>query len=300
MKPNPCYRLGTFRLAYLLAKILPRSAAQALAGLIGRAGYAFSKGPRAALRENLRHVSGKEGRALDLLCRENFTNFIKMLADYFYCISRETTRAKSLVAERRGDENIKEAFDRGKGVILITAHLGNWEMGGTLLALRNIPLTVVTLNEPTTKLTHWRDRYRRRLGIKTVMVGSDTFSFVEMIKTLRNNEGVAMLVDRPYAGSGTPVLFCGRETLFSSAPALLWQHTEATVLPAFVLQNKKGRYLSFAGKAIEMRKHEDQRKGLAANTQLVADAFEAIIREHPEQWFNYVPIWKNLEKPGNE
>lgn len=295
MSPNPCYRLGTFRLAYLLAKFLPRPVTQALAGWIGRAGYAFSKGPRAALRENLRHVSGKEGDELDALCRANFTNFIKMLADYFYCTSGGTARAKGLVVERRGDENITGAFEKGKGVILITAHLGNWEIGGILLALRNIPLTVVTLNEPTSELTRWRDGYRRKLGIKTVMVGSDTFSFVEMIKTLRNNEGVAMLVDRPYAGSGTPVRFFGRETLFSTAPALLWQHTEATVLPAFVLQNKKGRYLSFAEKAIPMRRYDDQREALAANTQLVATAFEAIIREHPEQWFNYVPIWKNNE-----
>jgi len=118
---------------------------------------------------------------------------------------------------------------------------------------------------------------------------------VEMIRTLRNNEAVAMLVDRPYEGSGTPVCFFGRKTLFSTAPALLWQHTDATVLPAFVLQNKKGRYLSFAEKAISMQRHDDQRQAIAINTQLVATAFEAIIREHPEQWFNYVPIWKNDE-----
>ena len=96
----------------------------------------------------------------------------------------------------------------------------------------------------------------------------------------------------PVCRSGTPVRFFGRETLFSTAPALLWQHTGATVLPAFVLQNAKGRYLSFADTAIPMERHDDQQEAIAKNTQLVATAFEAIIREHPEQWFNYVPIWK--------
>jgi lauroyl/myristoyl acyltransferase len=295
MSPNPCYRLGTFRLAYLLANILPRPVAQALAGSIGRASYSFNRQSREALRENLRLVTGADGPELDDLCRDNFANFIKMLADYFYCTGGNGARATGLLQERSGDENLTAAFERGKGVILITAHLGNWELGGILLALKNLPMTVVTLEEPTTELTRWRDNYRRRLGIKTIMVGSDKFSFVEMIKTIRNNEAVAMLVDRPYAGSGTPVRFFGRETLFSTAPALLWQHTDAAVLPAFVLQNKKGRYLSFADTAIPMERHDDQRKAIAINTQLVATAFEGIIREHPEQWFNYVPIWKHNE-----
>jgi KDO2-lipid IV(A) lauroyltransferase len=289
------YNLGTFRLARCLANILPRPLSQILAGSLGRGSYAFNKKSREALRENLRLVTGMEGENLDHLCRENFANFTRMLADYFYCTGDNGDRAAGLLQEWRGYENLTASFERGKGVILITGHLGNWELGGIILALKNLPMTVVSLEEPSTELTRWRDDYRRRMGIKTITVGSDKFSFVEMIKTLRNNEAVAMLVDRPYEGSGTPVRFFGRETLFSTAPALLWQHTDATVLPAFVLQNKKGRYLSFADTAIPMKRHDDQQKAIAINTQLVATAFEAIIREHPEQWFNYVPIWKKNE-----
>lgn len=295
MSPNPCYRLGTFRLAYRLANILPRTVSQKIADWIGRFSFSVGVDSRNALKANLQRVSGLDGAALNNLCRENFANFIKMLADYFYCTGGKAQRAEKLLEEWHGYENLVAAFERGKGVIIITAHLGNWEMGGILLALKKLPMTVITLEEPTTELTTWRDAYRRRLGIKTIKVGGNTFSFVEMIKTLRNNEAVAMLVDRPYAGTGIPVQFFGQETQFSSAPALLWQHTEATVLPAFVLQNKKGRYLSFANPAIPMERHDDQRQALAKNTQLIATAFEKIIRAHPEQWFNYVPIWKQNE-----
>jgi KDO2-lipid IV(A) lauroyltransferase len=286
------YGIGTFRLAYSLANTLPRSASQAIAGFLGRASCNLKKKSREALRENLRLVTGASGRELDYLCRENFANFIKMLADYFYCTGDHARHADGLLEEWRGFENLTAAIARGKGAIIVTAHLGNWELGGILLALRGIPMTVVTLEEPSTELSRWRDDYRRKLGIKTITVGSEKFSFIDMIKTLQNNEIVAMLVDRPYAGSGTPVRFFGHDTLFSTAPALLWQHTDATVLPAFVLQNKKGRYLSFADPAIPMERHDDRKEALAKNTQLVATAFETIIREHPEQWFNYVPIWK--------
>ena len=118
-----------------------------------------------------------------------------------------------------------------------------------------------------------------------------------MIQTLRRNEFLAMLVDRPYAGTGTPVRLFGHTTEFSTAPALLAQHTGAAVLPAFVLRQPGGRYVSLAEPIIPMTATDDRRADLAANTQRVATAFGNIIRQHPSQWFNYVPIWSAAVHP---
>lgn len=298
MKRNPLYGLIAFKMAHGFAKTFPRSICQQLAATIGRVSYARSDHVREALRANLAFITGLDGAALDALCNANVSNFSKMLADYFYCISGEPARIRPLLEEWRGFENLVAARERGKGVVLITAHLGNWELGGLLLALEGLPMTVVTLEEPSTELSRWRDNYRRRLGIKTITVGSDKFAFVEMMNTLRRNEILAMLIDRPYENSGTPVEFFGRQTLFSTAPALLCQHTDAAVLPAFVLQNKSGRYLSFADPSIPLEKSENPRDDLANNTQRIAEVFEGIIRQHPEQWYNYVPIFKAHEVPS--
>jgi KDO2-lipid IV(A) lauroyltransferase len=197
--------------------------------------------------------------------------------------------------EWRGFEHLEQARAAGKGTILVTAHFGNWELGGTLLALRGLPMTVITLEEPTSQLTRWRDRQRQRLGIKTIAVGpGHDFAFVEMIQALRRNEIIAMLVDRPYAGTGTSVNFCDRPTEFSTAPALLWQHTEAAVVPAFVIETGSTRgYTSFADPALSFVRTGDTRADLVANTQRMATHFEAIIRERPDQWFNYAPVWKS-------
>ncbi len=287
MKRNPAYRLATFRAALALAQMLPRDFSQEIAGAIGTASYALATEGRAALRENLRLVTNRRGNDLDDLCRANFANFLKMLADYFYCSTAEPPQIRALLGSWRGFENLTAARARGKGGILITAHLGNWELGGILLALEGVPLTVVTLEEPTSELTRWRENYRRRLGIKTIAVGADKFAFVEIIGALRRNEFVAMLVDRPYAGSGAPVQFFERELLFSNAPALLWSHTGAAVLPAFVLQMASGRYVSIIEPAVEMGDNA------AANTQRIAQVFESMIRAHPEQWYNYAPLAQN-------
>ena len=289
--PPTLYSLRAFKLGLVLARILPRSLAQRLAPRIGRATVARRPDERAALRGNLRLVTGDDVR-LDALCAENVANFSRMLADYFLCAATAGECADRLLECWNGIEHIEAARARGKGVILVTAHLGNWELGGILLARHGLPLNVVTLEEPSGELTRWRDAYRRRLGIKTIAVGpGHDFASVEMIHALRRNEIVAMLVDRPYAGTGSPVTLLGQRTEFSSAPALLWQHTDAAVVPAFVLQNPGGRYVSFADPMLPFAPANDPRAGIAANTQRLATHFETIIRQHPEQWFNYVPIW---------
>jgi len=287
MTGNPWYRLDTFRAALRLVSMLPRDVAQEVAGALGRAGYEFARTGREAARENLARITGLRDLMLEEMCRQNFDCFLRMLSDYFYCSLAPKEEIRGLVEEWQGFEHIVAARERGKGGILITAHLGNWELGGILLALEEVPLTVVTLKEPATGLTQWREAYRQRLGIKTVPVGAaDPFSFVSIVSALRRNEFIAMLVDRPYGGSAVPVQFFGAETHFSSAPTLLWQHTGADVIPAFVLQKPGGRYVSLLAPPVPMDGDG------AGNAQRIATVFETIVRGNPEQWFNYVPIWK--------
>jgi KDO2-lipid IV(A) lauroyltransferase len=286
MTGNPWYRLDIFRAALRLVSMLPRDVAQEIAGAIGRTGYEFAHTGREAARENLARITGLSDLMLEDICCQNFDHFLRMMSDYFYCTLAPAGKIRRLVQQWEGFEHITAARERGKGGILITAHLGNWELGGILLALEGVPLTVVTLEEPSSGLTEWRETYRCRLGIKTVSVGADPFSFVSIISALRRNEFVALLVDRPYGGSAIPVEFFGAPTCFSSAPTLLWQHTGADVIPAFVLQKPGGRYVSLLAPPVPMGPDG------AANAQRIATVFETIVRRNPEQWFNYVPIWK--------
>jgi KDO2-lipid IV(A) lauroyltransferase len=287
---NPWYRLRTFRAALGLVRLLPRDLAQEVAGAVGRAAYGFATTGREAALGNLAHITGLRGVMLEELCRENFDRFLRTLADYFYSSLASKVDIQGLVEEWVGFEHITEARRRGKGGILITGHIGNWELGGILLALEGVPLTVVTLEEPATGLTEWREACRRRVGIKTIPVGADPFSLVGIVSALRRNEFVALLVDRPSndgrEGSAIPARFFGAPASFSSAPTLLWQHTGAAVIPAFVLQKPGGRYVSLLAPPVPMDADG------AANAQRIAMVFESIVRRNPEQWFNYVPIWK--------
>ncbi|MEO8352130.1 MAG: lysophospholipid acyltransferase family protein [Chthoniobacteraceae bacterium] len=286
------YSLPAFKLGLRAARILPRTCAQWIAPLIARAAYARLKAARSALHSNLHLVTGATGAELDAMCHRNVANFSRMLADYFFCLACEGRRASDLLERWSGLDHLEAARDRRKGVLLVTAHVGNWELGAMLLARHGFALTVITLEEPTSELTRWRDSYRRQLGIKTIPVGPGRdFQFIEMMQVLRRNEVLAMLIDRPYTGTGTSVDFFGQRAEFSHAPAMLWQHTDAAVVPAFVLRSASGRYISFADPILSLERTPDPRESICANTQRLARHFESIIHQHPEQWFNYVPTW---------
>ncbi len=290
------YNLTAFKLARLAARWLPQMCARRLAAMIALRVYDRRPEASAALRENLAALTGCGGAELDALCRANVVNFAGMLSDYFRCAAGHDSEA--LLGEWRGIEHLKAARERGHGVIVVTAHLGHWELGGLLLARQGLPITVITLEEPESELTRWRDLHRQRAGLKTIAVGpGHAFSFVEIVQTLRRNEIVAMLVDRPYAGTGVPITFCDRPTEFSTAPALLWQHTNAAVIPAFVTGDHAGRYTAFAEPPLDFTRSADAPRDLVRNTQLLASHFENIIRQRPNQWFNFVPIWPSPAAP---
>jgi Kdo2-lipid IVA lauroyltransferase/acyltransferase len=285
---NTWYSPFTFETASWIIKHLPQPLTRPVSVALGELGYQFCKDRRKALQRNLQAMTQNQ-KQREQLSRSCFHNFLRMLHDFCDCAESGIDRVNALMVERGGFQFLEAARRRGKGTLLITGHLGAWELGGMVLAANGFPVNVVTIAEPTSELNEWRQKYRERFGIKTVTVGADKFAFIEIIEALRRNELVAMLVDRPYLSSGIEVQFFGRPTLFSAAAARVWQLTQAAVVPAFVLQLEPGQYGCYAYPPIDMTADQT----LEQNSQRIADVFQAIIREFPEQWFNFVPIWSH-------
>jgi len=290
---SPLYGISAFKAAFALAQLLPRAVTRKIADVLAWCSLRHSPQLREIMRGNLAVATGLSGAKLDTLVRENVRCFSRMLTDYFLCAGHHARRANYLLDSTDGWKHIAAAQSAGRGIILVTAHLGHWELGGLLLALRGLHMTVVTLPEPSDELMRWRGACRQKLGIDTVAVGpGHDFAFLEMMRTLRGNGCLAMLVDRPYHGTGVTVRQFGRETQFSTGPAMLAHHTGAAVIPAFVLRLPNHRYRAITCPPVEMRAGP-LRETLHENTQRIADVFEVLIRGHPDQWFNYVPLFSN-------
>ena len=129
---------------------------------------------------------------------------------------------------------------RGRGVLYVTPHLGNWELGGAFLTQRGCKLLVLTQAEPDHELTAMREAARARLGVDTLVVGQDAFAFVEVIKRLQAGEHVALLVDRPPAATAVTVELFGQPFPASIAAAELARATGCGIVPVIIVRAGDG------------------------------------------------------------
>ena len=193
---------------------------------------------------------------------------------------------------------LEAACHRGKGVLLVTPHLGNWELGGALLAEHGYPLLVLTQAEPGQGLTEMRQAARSRRGIETLVVGSDGFEFVEIIKRLQTGAIVALLLDRPPAAKAVTVELFGRPFRASAAAAELARASGCALLGVTVVRKAGG----YAARILPEFQYDRQalgnREARRRLTQDILRAFEPEIRLHPDQWFHFVPVWPEAEQPA--
>jgi KDO2-lipid IV(A) lauroyltransferase len=184
------------------------------------------------------------------------------------------------------------ARTRGRGLLLLTPHLGNWEFGAPFLRERGVTLQVITQAEPQGSLTKLRQASRARWGIETLVIGEDPFAFVEVIRRLDSGATVALLVDRPHPRSAVTVKLFGHRFPASVAPAELARATGCALLPVAIPRGDSGYSVELFPEIIYDRRSLGTRESRANLTQEIMKQFEPVIRRHLDQWFHFVPLWK--------
>jgi KDO2-lipid IV(A) lauroyltransferase len=183
------------------------------------------------------------------------------------------------------------AYQRGRGVLLLTPHLGNWEIGGAVLCQHGVKLLAITQAEPGEGLTELRRKSRARWGIETLVIGGDGFAFVEIIKWLQNGGTVALLIDRPPAAKAVTVELFGRPFDASIAAAELARASGCALVGVTMVQTAKGYRAHILPEFQYDRQSLGNREARHELTRQILRAFEPEIQQHPEQWFHFIPIW---------
>ena len=298
---NPFYSAETFERAVALARQLPFGFTRWLAAKVGVLSARLSSERFEIQKKNLSPVMREGGAALDALVRRNFSRFLVTLADYcLYADSgakgkgsprgRRRRSTGELVSAFEGREHLDAATQSGRGVLLVTGHVGNWELGGFHLAELGLPVRVVTYPEPDDRLDAWRRSVREAWGIGTITVGDDAFALVDVIRALRDGAVVAMLIDRPPQGTAVRLPFFGREAPFGGGVELLANKSDCVVLPAFCLLDATDRYVFSALEPLRSGAGENRSQPLMSNLVRI---LEDVVHKHPDQWFNYVPVWSD-------
>jgi len=186
---------------------------------------------------------------------------------------------------------IRAARQRGRGTLFITLHLGNWEHGGRLLGQLGIRLTILTQAEPDDGLTDLRIASRARYGVDTLIIGQDSFAFVEVIKRLQAGADLAVSLDRPPERGGVPIEFFGHPFEASLAAAELARASGCALIGVTIVRRPKGYAVKVLPEFKYDRRALGNREARRELTQQILRAFEPEIRKDIDQWYQFVPIW---------
>jgi KDO2-lipid IV(A) lauroyltransferase len=193
-----------------------------------------------------------------------------------------------------GLARLLEARARGKGVVLITAHFGPWELLPLVAAERYEPIHIVVrpLDNPRLDalVTTWRERGGNRVIGKRDAVPA-------ILQVLRGGGTVGILIDQHITEQeGVVVPFFGRPASTAIAPALLALRSGAPVLPVgIVRESGRGRYRICVGEEVPVRRTGELRSDLVVNTARFTRAIEAMVRDRPDHWFWVHRRWKTAQ-----
>ena len=187
-----------------------------------------------------------------------------------------------------GLEHLHEALAQGHGVLLLTAHFGNWELMGAMAAREGLPLAVIARDSQEASTASLINRSRESHGIE-VLEREDTRA---MLRALRNNRILGILPDQHAAGGSVIVDFLGRPAATAVGVATLAARTGARVVPGFCLRRPDGSFDVIVQPPLELAQTGDREADLRANTALMNQVIGEQILAHPEQWLWLHRRWK--------
>lgn len=287
-RPSLLYRAGFWRVGLAFARCIPRLVLSALAGGCVRLYWLLARRRREILVKNLEVVL-HDRKLAEAAAFDTLKEFAQKLVDLWRFESGAAFG--SWTGEWNGWSHFTTAHARGKGVLLVTPHLGNWEFGGAFLVEHGYQLLVLTQPEPDPRLTELRQTSRTQRGVETLVVGEDAFAFVEIIKQLQAGKTVALLIDRPPAPTAVTVELFGHPFLASIGAAELARASGCAIVPAYIIREDHSYVARLLPEITYDRANIGTRAGRIQLTQQIVDSLQPAIRQHLTQWFHFVPIW---------
>jgi KDO2-lipid IV(A) lauroyltransferase len=280
--------------------LLPRAARERLGRSAARLGVRAA-GRTGILRDNLAAAFPEKGSdEIARIARASAESFGEAFVDFLEvsAMSEEEIRSRIRVV---GEENLQDARARGKGVFILSAHIGGWELGAIRAGLLGEPIAPVVRPLDNPLLEAELAKRRTRFGNQPI---AKRAAARDILRALRDRRTVAILVDQNVlAREAVFVPFFRRLAATTPALALFQLKTDAPVVPVFTWPEGGGRYRLEFEKPIyadEFRAGSDREEGVRKATARYMEVTEAAIRKAPAAWLWAHNRWRTRPPPGAE
>lgn len=286
-----------FRVLLLVSRLLPRRLLLALGAAAGSLAYFVDRRHRQVALDNLRLAYGPsladgEARRISRNCWRHFGRIT------FDALTFPRLNASSIgtLVHYEGLEHLREAYARGKGVIVFSGHFGHWELVALMQGYLGLPLALVTRPLDNPYLERMLASFRAQSGNVVIHKRS---AVKEMVRALHARMGVAIVIDQDARGRGVFVPFFGRSASTTSTLALLALKTGAIIVPVFSVPQPDGTYRVVYEPAVEVLNTGERDADVVCLTARCSAIIEHWIRRHPELWLWMHRRWKTQRQaPG--
>ncbi|NLO56287.1 MAG: lysophospholipid acyltransferase family protein [Thermovirga sp.] len=191
--------------------------------------------------------------------------------------------------EIHGEENLRDALAKGKGVVALTAHFGNWEYAAAVLAMRGFPMNAIGAEQRDPRITDLVVSLRSSCGVKTMSRG---FDLKGAVRCLRDGEVLGVLLDQDFGDDGMVVPFMGMPASTPFGPVKMADRLGSAVVPIFIIRRPDGvRHDLFIEPALEEAGGAPFGQDVEASLELCNDTLGEWIVRYPEQWMWLYPRW---------
>ncbi len=269
---------------------VPRKHTRGISRLLGRFFFYADQKHQKIVLDNLTRVFGKGGKYFERkkIALQVFENLFLILFEIGWFINLSHDELKKYF-RIEGIDHIQSAYEKGRGVLVLTAHFGNWELLSLIGQMIGYPVSMVYRPLDMKVLDRFFVKLRTRFGGRVIPARR---ALRKLLKALHNGEIIGMLMDQNVDWyEGFFVDFFGHRACTNSGMALLAYKTRAPVVPIFLVREENG-FTAKIFPEIPPAHTGDKRKDLELNTKRYNSAIEKIIRAYPDQWFWAHQRWK--------
>jgi KDO2-lipid IV(A) lauroyltransferase len=271
-----------------VAEVLPRRLGRAVFGNLGAMAYLVLRRSRRVALANLRLIYGRAvpDKEIRGLARRAFVNLGRFAYDVARLRKAAPHNLKQMV-RITGLDNLDKALARGKGVIALTGHVGNWELLGAYLSLMGYPISVLATKMKDSKLDDLVVGLRRGVGLSVLERSGGAKG---AMRCLKRGEILGVLIDQDTSVDSVVVDFLGQPAKTAVGPVKLASRTGAAIVPLAMLATDSGEYRIEVREPVEL---SGDQGSLEADVERCSKAIEAFVRAEPSQWVWMHRRWKS-------
>jgi KDO2-lipid IV(A) lauroyltransferase len=277
----------------LIVKVMPSSWLYGFAKLVSSLAYRFAKKHRNIALNSLSIAFGQEksGEELSKIVQDCFTFLAKSAVELMFLMDKPDL-LKSKV-DLVGRENLERALSKKNGVILVSAHFGNFPLLLGRLAIEGYKSAGIMRPMRDSRVEKIFLEKRKKFGVKTIYSQPRNVCVNETIQSLRNNGLVFIPLDQNFGTAGVFVNFFGRQAATATGPIIFAQRTKAALVPCFILRQQDDRHKIVFEPALDLIEGKDTKETILINIQRLTDIIEVYIRKYPAEWGWIHRRWKS-------